>query len=411
MERVQFQQEQMLPELKDLEEKGVFTKQEVKQILKKRTAFEMALVRRVAKKSDYVQYAGYEMQLETLRRKRVQRLKLNTQKKTISDYALVRRQLHIFERAVSKFKDDVGLWVQYIRLAQREGARTLAGKICARALRLHPSVPALYVLAAAHELNHLSPATARTLLQRGLRLNPESVDLWREYVRMELGYVESLRKRWELLGVPSAAEQPDGEEGEDSESARQMVLDGEIVRTVVANAAKAVPKIELFEALQDVLLSHPWRIRHGMIEHLHACLDGAPEGVRASARAAKLRATRRLGKELRGAELVERLGEAAGALAAEARMRRGGEASAIFADFTAEWCDRGAHDDKKNVDELVDAHLREFLVASLEKTLRACGRGSARSALETHVRLVSEAVGDGERAGRIRARYGLGGAE
>ncbi|KZV85886.1 hypothetical protein EXIGLDRAFT_653692, partial [Exidia glandulosa HHB12029] len=233
MERVQFQQEQMLPELKDLEEKGVFTKQEIKQILKKRTAFETALVRRVAKKSDYLQYAGYEMQLEALRRKRVQRLKLEGGKKTISDYALVRRQLHIFERAVAKFKDDVALWVQYIKLAQREGARTLAGKICARALRLHPNVPALYVLAAAHELAYLSPATARTLLQRGLRINPESVDLWREYVRMELGYVESLRKRWDALGV----EQHD-QDGDESEAARKLVLEGEIVCTVVSNAAK-----------------------------------------------------------------------------------------------------------------------------------------------------------------------------
>lgn len=51
---------------------------------------------------------------------------------TISDYALVRRQLHIFERAVNKFKSDVGLWVQYIEIAKREGARALVGRITAR---------------------------------------------------------------------------------------------------------------------------------------------------------------------------------------------------------------------------------------------------------------------------------------
>ena len=51
---------------------------------------------------------------------------------TISDYALVRRQFHIFERAVKKFKSDVGLWVQYIEVAKREKADALVGRIIAR---------------------------------------------------------------------------------------------------------------------------------------------------------------------------------------------------------------------------------------------------------------------------------------
>ena len=41
--------------------------------MKKRTGFETALVRRVAKKADYLRYATYEMGLEQLRRKRVAR--------------------------------------------------------------------------------------------------------------------------------------------------------------------------------------------------------------------------------------------------------------------------------------------------------------------------------------------------
>lgn len=118
--------------------------------MKKRTGFETALVRRVAKKADYLRYATYEMGLEQLRRKRVARMsrswlslhsispvdmgsqELPPGPATVSDYALVRRQLHIFERAVNKFKSDVGLWVQYIEVAKREGARALVGRITAR---------------------------------------------------------------------------------------------------------------------------------------------------------------------------------------------------------------------------------------------------------------------------------------
>ena len=51
---------------------------------------------------------------------------------SVSDYALVRRQFHIFERALKKFKGDVGLWIQYIQVAKKEGARALVGRITAR---------------------------------------------------------------------------------------------------------------------------------------------------------------------------------------------------------------------------------------------------------------------------------------
>lgn len=50
----------------------------------------------------------------------------------MSDYAIVRRMFQIFERAVKKFKGDVGLWKEYITAAEKAGAKALAGKITAR---------------------------------------------------------------------------------------------------------------------------------------------------------------------------------------------------------------------------------------------------------------------------------------
>lgn len=46
----------------------------MKAIIRKRTTFEIALVRRIAKKGDFLRYAAYEMQLEALRKKRLERL-------------------------------------------------------------------------------------------------------------------------------------------------------------------------------------------------------------------------------------------------------------------------------------------------------------------------------------------------
>ena len=120
--------------------------------MQKRTAFETALMRRIPKKSDFLRYATYEMGLEALRRKRAERLsaysfpsrvvailnpcwcgsEIEKGPPSVSDYALVRRQFQIFERALKKFKGDVGLWLQYIQVAKKEGARALVGRITAR---------------------------------------------------------------------------------------------------------------------------------------------------------------------------------------------------------------------------------------------------------------------------------------
>lgn len=42
--------------------------------MKRRTSYETALVRRVAKKGDFLRYISYEMGLEQLRRKRIERM-------------------------------------------------------------------------------------------------------------------------------------------------------------------------------------------------------------------------------------------------------------------------------------------------------------------------------------------------
>lgn len=134
-----------------------------------------------------------------------------------------------------------------------------------RALQLHPNTPALYILAASHELDHLSPSAARALLQRGIRLNSENVEMWSEYVKMELGFIESLRRRWDVLGIDVVESgnrkgkdiekeremdiDIDGEDHqmeldekedveEEDESARNAIMEGAIVKSVMSSAAQ-----------------------------------------------------------------------------------------------------------------------------------------------------------------------------
>lgn len=81
------------------------------------------------------------------------------------------------------------------------------------------------MLAASHELEHLSPTAARALLQRGLRLNSDSVEMWREYVRMEMGFVESLRRRWSILGIDVKGKGKDMDAGKTKGDEKQTEAD------------------------------------------------------------------------------------------------------------------------------------------------------------------------------------------
>ncbi len=87
---------------------------------------------------------------------------------------------------------------------------------------------------------------ARVLLQRGLRLNADCASMWREYVRLELGFVEALRRRWDVLGI-SLVDQDGESQGERidraeeeamGDAARRAIMDGAIVRQAIDSAAK-----------------------------------------------------------------------------------------------------------------------------------------------------------------------------
>ncbi|PVG02629.1 hypothetical protein CPB86DRAFT_794033 [Serendipita vermifera] len=242
MERVQYSLESSLPELKDLQANGIFSSHEIKEIIKRRTNFEQQLVRRQPRKKDFLEYIEYEMALERLRKKRTERLKTPLPH-SISSHSVLQRQFSIFERVTRKFKGDIRLWVQYIEVAKREGAGNLVSRVVAKALKLHPTSTALYVLAAQHELEQGSPSAARNILQQGIRLNNQNTDLWCEYVKMEISWCEILRRRWETLGISQDASPKDNsdtrEMQNDLEATRMQVLNGAIVKEVLTNALRA----------------------------------------------------------------------------------------------------------------------------------------------------------------------------
>ncbi|KAJ4976899.1 hypothetical protein NE237_002005 [Protea cynaroides] len=204
---VQYRLERMVDEFDDLERRGFFTRQEIAEIVKKRRNFEYRLKRPSPLKQDYLAYIEYEKQLDSLRRLRkksvVRQLKAKGKKRTrksVSDFAGVSRIVEIYRLAVMRFKGDIDLWFRYLEFCREQGHGRMK-QVLAQVLRFHPKVPGLWIYAAAWEFDHnLNVAAARALMHSGLRACPTSEDLWVEYLRMELTYLNKLTARKAALG-------------------------------------------------------------------------------------------------------------------------------------------------------------------------------------------------------------------
>ncbi|KAJ2839554.1 U3 snoRNP protein, partial [Coemansia sp. 'formosensis'] len=233
-EIVQYHLEQMVGELEDLERRKLFTKPELKSIVKKRTKFEYGLRRRRVSQADFLRYIEYEINVDALRRKRKHRTTKDA-KRTLCDYSIGRRIVSIFERALTRHPNDVALWLQYIEFVKSsdhsedgEASTRALSKIYATAITKHPYEARLWIMAAEHELDASSNGSAaRLLLQRALRVNPRDSALWTEYFRLELLLVEKIKARRRVLGIDSNTNEEEEEEDDASGLIALPALDEE----------------------------------------------------------------------------------------------------------------------------------------------------------------------------------------
>ena len=201
-DKARFYLEQSVPELQEFAHKKIFTSNEISSIAKKRSDFEHILNARGSQPSDYVRYAEYEMNLESLRRKRVQRLGVKS-----SHHTGQRRIFFILDRATKKFHGDVGLWMQYLAFARKQKSGKKVSQILTSVLRLHPTKAELWTYAANYAMDERGDmAEARSYMQRGLRFCKQDERLWVEYARLEMIYIAKIVGRRRILGLDREAD-------------------------------------------------------------------------------------------------------------------------------------------------------------------------------------------------------------
>jgi U3 small nucleolar RNA-associated protein 6 len=204
----------MVPELDALHERGLFTRPELQEVVRRRTEHEYAIKRPGGVSvADFIRYVEYESKLEKLRKIRAKspkalelakKDKLRKKTKGKAEFCIVRRMHFIFSRAINKFSGEVRLWKAYFDFCKHHGGSKMFSRTLAKALQLHPNKPGMWIEAASWELNgHRNENAARALLQQGLRICKKSKVLWYEYFKFELLIARRMQLRREVIKLSS----------------------------------------------------------------------------------------------------------------------------------------------------------------------------------------------------------------
>eukprot|EP01127_Copromyxa_protea_P005329 TRINITY_DN15273_c0_g1_i1.p1 TRINITY_DN15273_c0_g1~~TRINITY_DN15273_c0_g1_i1.p1 ORF type:complete len:705 (+),score=188.34 TRINITY_DN15273_c0_g1_i1:21-2135(+) len=297
-DQVQYTLERMIPVLEDLIIAGIFTRAEVKSIIEKRRDFEYLINRPGKERQDFIKYIQYEIKLDQLIKQRMNRLGI---KHSPSQFQGIKRIHTLFRSAVGRFKSDTSLWLQFMDFQIRCGSHTSVARTFAEALALHPTHIGLWLLAAGWEYTqNYNMNQARALLQRAIRLNSESADLYYEYCRLELMYLEKVKARIEFAkknGVEDVAgeekkekeekEEKDSDDSDNSDDSGEgseegidldalpdaeekkgatpgytqssdIFLSGEVPRIVYASAVKALPSdLSVYQTFISIFRKFP----------------------------------------------------------------------------------------------------------------------------------------------------------
>ncbi|PSR75011.1 U3 small nucleolar RNA-associated protein 6-domain-containing protein [Coniella lustricola] len=214
-DKARFHLERAVPQLREFEEKEIFSKEEIRTIVSKRTAHEHLVLGPGCKSSDFQTYIAWELSLDRLRQKRCIRKKI----KHSTSHAANARIFNIYERGVFRHPGSLALWKDYLEYAARVKATKRWRKIVTRALRLHPAEVSLWVMAAGRAAEDGDVDGARSLFMRGCRFCSSGCTLWVEYARMEMQWLAKMERK----------NKGSGKKGHEGSMATHAVQEGDIM--------------------------------------------------------------------------------------------------------------------------------------------------------------------------------------
>ena len=190
-------------------------------------------------------------------------------KSSFGDESIIQYIHLLFIRAKRKWKEDLSWHLQHAEFAKEAKSHQMLSRIYAEALQIHPRNESLWIEAASHEYfgytnsNHKddednddttgggSIKSARVLLQRGLRINPQAKKLWLQSFCLELHYIQKLRGRREILNLQNPTNQNTDDYSHEDEDNDLDELDSslKLPHIIYKNAIKAIPSDVSFRML------------------------------------------------------------------------------------------------------------------------------------------------------------------
>ncbi|GAB1318139.1 U3 snoRNP protein [Madurella fahalii] len=202
-DKARFYLERAAPQLREFEEKEIFSKEEIRSLVTKRSDFEHLILSPRTKPTDFLAYVEWERSLDRLRAKRCARLGMRASGGAARAHAHASqaRTFGIFERAVLKHPGCVPLWRAYLDFAAQAGASKRWRRIATRALRLHPADAGLWALAGRRAARAGDMERARAHFLRGCRFCTGEAALWVEYARCEMEWLAKVEAKKKGAGV------------------------------------------------------------------------------------------------------------------------------------------------------------------------------------------------------------------
>ncbi|KAF4966285.1 hypothetical protein FSARC_6018 [Fusarium sarcochroum] len=221
-DKARFYLERAVPQLREWEEKEIFSKEEIRTIVQKRNDYEHKVLSPGNKPSEWSSYAQWEQSLESLRSKRCKRLKI---RHLNSAHAGQGRTLAIYERGVNRHPGSSALWREYLSYTSSVKASKRWRKTMTNALRMMPTDPELWAMAGRRSAKNGDMAAARGFFMRGCRFCTTSEKLWVEYARSEMEWLEKVDRRKAAAKPDSDVLRPD--RVEDGDELRLLDSDDE----------------------------------------------------------------------------------------------------------------------------------------------------------------------------------------
>ncbi|KAG5930262.1 hypothetical protein E4U42_002474 [Claviceps africana] len=196
--KARFYLERCVPQLREWEEKELFSKDEIRTIVQKRNEYEHRVLSPGNLPSDWSAYAKWEQSLEALRCKRCKRLKIYHLN---SAHAGQARVMTIYERSVNRHPGSSELWREYLSYTASVKAAKRWRKTMTGALRMMPHDADLWIMAGRRSAGHGDMASARGFFMRGCRFCNKDCRLWVEYAKVEMEWLVKVDTRKKTQGA------------------------------------------------------------------------------------------------------------------------------------------------------------------------------------------------------------------